>query len=150
MFFFFFFLMIRRPPRSTLFPYTTLFRSMVPGRGWDPAPGRTGADGDAGGRAGSHRPDPVRDAERLARRPGRLHALGPVLAHAEAREKPLLERLVVGDRALEDDDVGRAECALDGLAEGLDEAVPGVDGENRMVEDDPRDAGNRPGEELLV
>src|SRR5258707_13947788 len=35
-FFFFFFLMIRRPPRSTLFPYTTLFRSLVvvvdPGR----------------------------------------------------------------------------------------------------------------------
>src|SRR5256885_11630110 len=49
--FFFFFLMIRRPPRSTLFPYTTLFRSWDPvdqtvlaneqvidGRGW-----RTGA-----------------------------------------------------------------------------------------------------------
>src|SRR3989442_11602236 len=33
-FFFFFFLMIRRPPRSTLFPYTTLFRSLPePGRG---------------------------------------------------------------------------------------------------------------------
>src|SRR2546422_6447572 len=30
--FFFFFLMIRRPPRSTLFPYTTLFRSRS-GRG---------------------------------------------------------------------------------------------------------------------
>src|SRR3712207_9160675 len=28
-FVFFFFLMIRRPPRSTLFPYTTLFRSGV-------------------------------------------------------------------------------------------------------------------------
>src|SRR5690242_21676506 len=28
LFFFFFFLMIRRPPRSTLFPYTTLFRSV--------------------------------------------------------------------------------------------------------------------------
>src|SRR2546429_8494122 len=27
--FFFFFLMIRRPPRSTLFPYTTLFRSQI-------------------------------------------------------------------------------------------------------------------------
>src|SRR3712207_9079045 len=26
---FFFFLMIRRPPRSTLFPYTTLFRSAI-------------------------------------------------------------------------------------------------------------------------
>src|SRR5688572_33176899 len=31
-FFFFFFLMIRRPPRSTLFPYTTLFRSAWPPR----------------------------------------------------------------------------------------------------------------------
>src|SRR2546427_9644792 len=30
--FFFFFLMIRRPPRSTLFPYTTLFRSRSPAR----------------------------------------------------------------------------------------------------------------------
>src|SRR5258705_2256066 len=30
--FFFFFLMIRRPPRSTLFPYTTLFRSRRPSR----------------------------------------------------------------------------------------------------------------------
>src|SRR5256885_3890974 len=28
--FHFFFLMIRRPPRSTLFPYTTLFRSPAP------------------------------------------------------------------------------------------------------------------------
>src|SRR3712207_9534508 len=28
-----FFLMIRRPPRSTLFPYTTLFRSRFEGRG---------------------------------------------------------------------------------------------------------------------
>src|SRR5436309_12031342 len=28
-FVFFFFLMIRRPPRSTLFPYTTLFRSVL-------------------------------------------------------------------------------------------------------------------------
>src|SRR2546422_1975877 len=33
---FFFFLMIRRPPRSTLFPYTTLFRSdqQAPGLTW--------------------------------------------------------------------------------------------------------------------
>src|SRR2546430_4317754 len=47
---FFFFLMIRRPPRSTLFPYTTLFRSShhrgpredrQPGIRWpaDPGPG---------------------------------------------------------------------------------------------------------------
>src|SRR3712207_6978307 len=30
---FFFFLMIRRPPRSTLFPYTTLFRSQIGAKG---------------------------------------------------------------------------------------------------------------------
>src|SRR3989441_2987956 len=30
----FFFLMIRRPPRSTLFPYTTLFRSCLGRCGW--------------------------------------------------------------------------------------------------------------------
>src|SRR6266496_5861201 len=41
LFFFFFFLMIRRPPRSTLFPYTTLFRSP---RWWRTSrrPGRSG------------------------------------------------------------------------------------------------------------
>src|SRR3712207_3989782 len=33
--FFFFFLMIRRPPRSTLFPYTTLFRSSAQAVGLD-------------------------------------------------------------------------------------------------------------------
>src|SRR5215475_15173150 len=39
-FFFFFFLMIRRPPRSTLFPYTTLFRSLRSRPGW-PVSSRT-------------------------------------------------------------------------------------------------------------
>src|SRR3712207_7621417 len=43
---FFFFLMIRRPPRSTLFPYTTLFRS--PGQ-----QGRLGAEAAGRGRDGS-------------------------------------------------------------------------------------------------
>src|SRR3712207_7274957 len=39
----FFFLMIRRPPRSTLFPYTTLFRSALQGA-------RAARDGLGGGR----------------------------------------------------------------------------------------------------
>src|SRR3712207_9081742 len=47
--------MIRRPPRSTLFPYTTLFRSRVVGRGGglrtpDHAHRRHGRRGDRGGR----------------------------------------------------------------------------------------------------
>src|SRR3712207_8920196 len=49
---YFFFLMIRRPPRSTLFPYTTLFRSRAVAARWrDGAdvrarPGRGGLGGD--------------------------------------------------------------------------------------------------------
>src|SRR2546430_9959269 len=42
-FFFFFFLMIRRPPRSTLFPYTTLFRSWTGSSDSRTRPGRTGS-----------------------------------------------------------------------------------------------------------
>src|SRR3712207_8298515 len=67
----FFFLMIRRPPRSTLFPYTTLFRSpaaqRLPGRGLRldgpararhrrDAPGRRNVPAaPAGGRGRAHR-----------------------------------------------------------------------------------------------
>src|SRR5260221_12423351 len=43
--FFFFFLMIRRPPRSTLFPYTTLFRSGFSDRRYQP-PTSDGVHGD--------------------------------------------------------------------------------------------------------
>src|SRR4029077_2864208 len=45
--FFFFFLMIRRPPRSTLFPYTTLFRLAERQAAWLPL-----ADAGRGGGAG--------------------------------------------------------------------------------------------------
>src|SRR3970040_3023950 len=45
-----FFLVIRRPPRSTLFPYTTLFRSAKPGGDVARRRGGTGVD-DEGARA---------------------------------------------------------------------------------------------------
>src|SRR5258707_8393161 len=60
---FFFFLMIRRPPRSTLFPYTTLFRSLVQGRAvHEKGPARRCFAGpvDGGGRLQS-RPGTQRD-----------------------------------------------------------------------------------------
>src|SRR2546422_9097386 len=59
----FFFLMIRRPPRSTLFPYTTLFRSLSgePGRESPEHSSDFDSDDDpvgAGvGRRGQHLPD---------------------------------------------------------------------------------------------
>src|SRR2546426_5424011 len=48
----FFFLMIRRPPRSTLFPYTTLFRSQQRRGGDDGEPGAEDGQVDLDPRAG--------------------------------------------------------------------------------------------------
>src|SRR3712207_9335789 len=77
--------MIRRPPRSTLFPYTTLFRSRprdaageeeaqgpVAGGGGGPGAGGRADHGEAVGRAGQQRPDRRAeggDGQRLVRRP---------------------------------------------------------------------------------
>src|SRR5204863_8292039 len=76
---FFFFLLIRRPPRSTLFPYTTLFRSVIEteereSRGGTQADGRS-ADVQLGTRA-LIRPQLVAGRERtIDARPGPiLHA----------------------------------------------------------------------------
>src|SRR5215217_9684962 len=97
---FFFFLMIRRPPRSTLFPYTTLFRSLDQ----DPPAAHPGDDRDV--------PEgpAVADHDRADRRaPVDLHAdragvVVPVLGVAEvpaAHEVRELHDLVeaVGDEA---------------------------------------------------
>src|SRR2546422_7365907 len=67
---FFFFLMIRRPPRSTLFPYTTLFRSILACRA-RPArlnPGRVRrslTDGNLDAGAREHRAERDRKSTRL-------------------------------------------------------------------------------------
>src|SRR3712207_8629163 len=63
--------MIRRPPRSTLFPYTTLFRSGVRGVGGESQPG---GDVLAEGTAGLDL-DPATRAERAA---GRVVGVGGV------------------------------------------------------------------------
>src|SRR3712207_8039663 len=66
---YFFFLMKRRPPRSTLFPYTTLFRSRGGGRARMARPrlrrhvlGRP-VRPDGGGAATARKPVPVRSEE---------------------------------------------------------------------------------------
>src|SRR5260221_6690585 len=74
--FYFFFLMIRRPRRSTLFPYTTLFRSA----GDDGAASRAGS---RDGAAGTHRPVRVhRAAERRDRKSTRLNSSHTVISYA--------------------------------------------------------------------
>src|SRR3712207_7641514 len=73
---FFFFLMIRRPPRSTLFPYTTLFRSdvhggRVPAEALVPLPDV--AEAGPGEVVGQHR-HPVAGEDRKSTRLNSSHA----------------------------------------------------------------------------
>src|SRR2546430_17702685 len=107
---FFFFLMIRRPPRSTLFPYTTLFRSARGvGQGarsvlWVARPaarvvGRAGEDG-ARGDGGVARAREVRDAEEGgADRAGLHDRVGGADAHAQGEAARGGEELQGADRA---------------------------------------------------
>src|SRR2546430_4418191 len=76
--FFFFFLMIRRPPRSTLFPYTTLFRS-VHGPG-----GAARGRGSGGAReaAGPHRLGAGLFEQRLDRKSTRLNSSHSQISYA--------------------------------------------------------------------
>src|SRR5689334_24282586 len=78
--------MIRRPPRSTLFPYTTLFRSWVAGGsprsvdidlGQDPyPPRRTGGEVDRGDRPG------IRDVSASDRKSTRLNSSHSSISYA--------------------------------------------------------------------
>src|SRR2546421_2292780 len=71
MIYIFFFLMIRRPPRSTLFPYTTLFRS-----------GAAGTEGGGNDRAAGRRRGPLLHAA-----VGGLHTSRPHLAAHDGRSE---------------------------------------------------------------
>src|SRR5258708_20956648 len=64
----FFFLMIRRPPRSTLFPYTTLFRSNLV------QPRYENLRGDARGQAG--------EADKVDRKSTRLNSSHQIISYA--------------------------------------------------------------------
>src|SRR2546429_7836948 len=90
---FFFFLMIRRPPRSTLFPYTTLFRSQRHGAAADGrARGRPPGQGDGpGGPGGAPRPR-HRSEEHTSELQSRLHLVCRLLL--EKKKKPTQLRLL--------------------------------------------------------
>src|SRR5436190_17902963 len=76
--FIFFFLMIRRPPRSTLFPYTTLFRSMATPPPLPPK--RPGAPTPIAKKA----PGPLTEADKkfLDRKSTRLNSSHTVISYA--------------------------------------------------------------------
>src|SRR5256885_16978965 len=74
---FFFFLMIRRPPRSTLFPYTTLFRSL----GAVERGGRAGGDSGGAGLVRRRRRGGFGHVP-LDRESTRLNSSHPVISYA--------------------------------------------------------------------
>src|SRR5256885_12965645 len=78
--------MIRRPPRSTLFPYTTLFRSDELARTWRRSVADLVADGgaDRAGRSAEPRkPEPRRAQRRLSdRKSTRLNSSHLVISYA--------------------------------------------------------------------
>src|SRR3712207_9105155 len=87
----FFFLMIRRPPRSTLFPYTTLFRSLV------------GEPPDLSldtGRGGGRPPPPARRALRRPLRQAHHHGRGGGVRRSEEPTSELQSRPYLACRLL--------------------------------------------------
>src|SRR2546429_8658370 len=72
----FFFLMIRRPPRSTLFPYTTLFRSRTATPPADPRASR-------GGRGCNTPKAPQTRGSRLDRKSTRLNSSHGYISYAD-------------------------------------------------------------------
>src|SRR2546426_2980391 len=140
----FFFLMIRRPPRSTLFPYTTLFRSSRhPERGADPAAGRGGVvrGGDQQG-AGGHGPQhdsPDVGGPDAYDRHGREHQCGVRQRALEAaalfpvvrRRAPLARHAAVraaepGDQRSPDGLPGRRHTERHGVFDDADQHLRGA------------------------
>src|SRR2546429_5362364 len=81
--------MIRRPPRSTLFPYTTLFRSLSRAR--NSAADRFVGE-DAAGGAGLHGPSAVdgRSEEHTSELQSRLHLVCRLLLEKKKRSHSML------------------------------------------------------------
>src|SRR2546422_3172667 len=75
--------MIRRPPRSTLFPYTTLFRSGRGGRRWRDR----GAEG--GGAARCRRAGERRSEEHTSELQSRLHLVCRLLLEKKKKKRRL-------------------------------------------------------------
>src|SRR2546429_6453976 len=84
--FLFFFLMIRRPPRSTLFPYTTLFRSLASdgARALEVA----GIVGAVGARRGAVEIDLDRSEEHTSELQSRLHLVCRLLLEKKKTPRP--------------------------------------------------------------
>src|SRR3712207_9077601 len=86
--------MIRRPPRSTLFPYTTLFRSVaVPGVGDPLRPvDPEGREEEPLGAVGRHDLDPLPGERTIVEEVVAARPAVPAMRHDQHRQKPARDR----------------------------------------------------------
>src|SRR2546430_11287354 len=127
--------MIRRPPRSTLFPYTTLFRARREGVGvlqhvWQPAGDDHLAAVAAGARPQVH--DVVRRTDRLLVVLHDEHAVAEIAQLLERVEQPRVVAMVEADGRLVQD------------VEHTDEAVADLPGEAETLRLPPPQHGAAP------
>src|SRR5205807_10044473 len=132
----FFFLMIRRPPRSTLFPYTTLFRSAVSA----PRPLRIGT------RASQLALWQARHVESLLRAEPGAPPVELVHIKTEGDAKTDVPLWQVGGRAFFTKEIDRAllagtvDVAVHSLKDLATTIEPGVELAATLAREDPRDA----------
>src|SRR2546422_2373776 len=85
--------MIRRPPRSTLFPYTTLFRSRferpmtLPNQAFGRRRARTGARGSRGDACNCLRSSAARSEEHTSELQSRLHLVCRLLLEKKKKKR---------------------------------------------------------------
>src|SRR2546422_5506171 len=96
---FFFFLMIRRPPRSTLFPYTTLFRSVCGGAPLEELVARHAVLGPVVGVVvvdlvivPGDDPRACRSEEHTSELQSRLHLVCRLLLEKKKQQRPIVSR----------------------------------------------------------
>src|SRR2546429_4658991 len=85
--------MIRRPPRSTLFPYTTLFRSLDPGGQGFPVHAHCLGRKGSGRAAVAHR----RSEEHTSELQSRLHLVCRLLLEKKKKTKTQREHIYIND-----------------------------------------------------
>src|SRR2546422_7943438 len=96
--------MIRRPPRSTLFPYTTLFRSLAARGAVDQiverAPRRSEELLQARARGGQGSEDEARSEEHTSELQSRLHLVCRLLLEKKKHTRDILRKQAAEDRLL--------------------------------------------------
>src|SRR2546422_7885093 len=91
--------MIRRPPRSTLFPYTTLFRSRVAAQPHQPLLGQVDRESGIRGGGGSRRAPAVRSEEHTSELQSRLHLVCRLLLEKKKKNNKMCEQQERAKRA---------------------------------------------------